>query len=183
VILPKLTNLTVTNAGDEYVVHVEDDAGVVMELSATREQILLMDSFRDVTAITGEDVRSAIEDAETAVVQATNAKDANGLTDLLSSEVLINSPANKVIGRDQMLEMTANGEMTYADYVRTTDAFSLYGSRIAAVMGEERFSHADPAFGDGTVIRRYTDVWAKDGRSWKLIIRQATYTTSDEMSE
>lgn len=118
--------------------------------------------------------------AENNIVQATNSKDSAALMKLLSPDILINSPANKVIGRSEMIEMTLKGEMAYSQYENITEGFSLFGSNIAVIMGKEIFVHADPAFGDEKVVRRYTDVWQRVGDAWMQIARQATYTTGHD---
>jgi ketosteroid isomerase-like protein len=120
-----------------------------------------------------------IEVAQQNIVQATNSKDSAALMKLLSPDVLINSPANKVIGRSEMIEVTLDGEMEYAQYENVREGFSLFGSDIAVIMGKEIFVHADPAYGEKEVVRRYTDVWQRIGDDWMQIARQATYTPED----
>jgi hypothetical protein len=44
----KLANFTITEAGDGFSLHIEDEAGRVLELSATREQMdLIADTLDD----------------------------------------------------------------------------------------------------------------------------------------
>lgn len=121
-----------------------------------------------------------VEVAEQNIVQATNSKDSAALMRLLSPEIMINSPANKVIDRSKMIEMALKGEMTYSHYESMTEGFSLFGSNIAVIMGKEVFVHADLAFGDKEVVRRFTDVWQRIGEDWVQIARQATYTPGDD---
>jgi ketosteroid isomerase-like protein len=118
-----------------------------------------------------------VEIAEQNIVKATNSQDSAALMALLSPDIMINSPANKVINRRQMIEMTLKGEMAYSQYENITEGFSVFGSDTAVIMGKEIFVHADPSFGNKKVVRRYTDVWQRLGEDWMQIARQATYTT------
>ena len=51
----KLAKFTITEAGDGFNLHIEDDAGHVLELSATRDQIDIIDETLEELLEKGDD--------------------------------------------------------------------------------------------------------------------------------
>ena len=51
----KLTQFTITEAGEGFNLHIEDDAGHVLELSATRDQIDVIDDALEELLEKGDD--------------------------------------------------------------------------------------------------------------------------------
>jgi ketosteroid isomerase-like protein len=120
-------------------------------------------------------IRQQIEASEHAVAKAFATKDYAALEKLWSPQMIVNSPGNGVLTRDQVFAAIRIDQLNYAKYDNTVDGFQVFGD-IAVLMGHE---HLTPATGPeaGTILyRRFTDIWQRTNGSWLQIARQATYT-------
>jgi ketosteroid isomerase-like protein len=128
------------------------------------------------SAKTDSTIRQQIEAAEAAVAKAVTTKDTTALEKLWSPKMLVNSPANNILTRDQVIVALSKDRLHYSKYDNTVEAFSAYGDDLAVLMGHETVVRADGAYGGKTLYRRYTDIWQRSANGWMQIARQATYT-------
>ncbi len=120
--------------------------------------------------------RQQIEAAEAAVAKAIGTRDVAALQRLWSPRMLVNSPANNVLTRDQVLAAMGKDQLRYSKYEGSVETFTTFGPDLAVLMGHETIVRADGGYGGRTLYRRYTDVWQRTNGNWVQIVRQATYT-------
>jgi ketosteroid isomerase-like protein len=123
----------------------------------------------------GADARDAIEHE----VRRLDAQEADAvlrgdyaLVDALWAEdFIVNNPFNTVgFGREGRVRM---GAVTYTSFERVAEAVTVYGD-VAIVMGREVVVPKAPSANAGrTLHRRYTNIWMKTARGWKLSARHA----------
>lgn len=110
--------------------------------------------------------------------EAFAAQDVDAVSALCAKDLVVNTPANRVARREQVLGFFRAGRMNYESADVTIEALDPREDCVV-IMGEEVVQPRDTAANAGkTVTRRFTDVWRRefDGR-WRLTIRQATITT------
>jgi hypothetical protein len=119
--------------------------------------------------------RLQIEGAERAVGKAIGMRDFATVERLWSPQMLVNSPGNRVLTREQVIAAIHEDKLSYSGYTNEIEAFHLYGD-IAVLMGNETLiPNTGPEAGT-RLYRRYTDIWQRTNGSWVQIARQATYT-------
>ncbi|HEY8996388.1 MAG TPA: nuclear transport factor 2 family protein [Edaphobacter sp.] len=119
------------------------------------------------------DVRRQIGMASAAVGRAIESSDFAALEKLWSPKFVVNSPANRVITREEVFAAIKRGELKYTDLKTTVERMDVFGD-IAVVMGQESYR---PDFGPekGKLLsRRFTNIWQKTTEGWIMIARQAT---------
>ena len=100
------------------------------------------------------------------------------VSELFGKDLIVNTPANRVARREQVLGFFKAGRMNYESADVTIEALDARGDQVV-IMGEEVVKPRNAAADAGkTVSRRFTDVWRResDGK-WRLTIRQATITS------
>lgn len=120
-----------------------------------------------------QDVKRQIGMASAAVGRAIENSDFAALEKLWSPGFIVNSPANRVIGREEVFAAIKRGELKYTDLKTTVERMDVDGD-TAIVMGQESYK---PDFGPekGQLLtRRFTNIWQKTGDGWVMIARQAT---------
>jgi ketosteroid isomerase-like protein len=126
------------------------------------------------------DVQTQVTAAERAVGAAVGKQDFAALAKLWSPQMLVNSPGNRVLDREQVFASIREGKLNYEKHEGTVESFRVYGD-VAVEMGHELIV---PGFGpqEGkTFLRRYTNIWQQSGNSWVQIARQATYTKDSDI--
>lgn len=112
--------------------------------------------------------------ANAAVGAAIAAKDTVALAKVWSPKLIVNSPNNTVLTRDQIFEALKAGKLDYeGGYRFALEKIEFFGD-IAVTMGEDTYT---PNFGPekGKLLhRRATNIWQYANGSWLMIARQAT---------
>jgi ketosteroid isomerase-like protein len=109
--------------------------------------------------------------------EAFAAQDIDAVSELCAKDLVVNTPANRVARREQVLGFFKAGRMNYESADVTIEALDAREDNVV-IMGEEVVKPRETAANAGkTVSRRFTDVWRResDGK-WHLTIRQATIT-------
>jgi len=108
------------------------------------------------------------------------AQDIDKVSALFAKDLIVNTPANRVARREQVLGFFREARMNYESGETTIEALDVRGDHVV-LMGEEVIRPRDTAANAGkTVRRRFTDVWRQEGDGrWLLTIRQATITSVD----
>jgi ketosteroid isomerase-like protein len=120
-----------------------------------------------------QDVKRQIGMASAAVGRAIESSDFATLEKLWSPSFIVNSPASRVIGREEVFAAIKRGELKYTDLKTTVERMDIDGD-MAIVMGQESYK---PDFGPekGQLLtRRFTNIWQKTADGWVMIARQAT---------
>jgi len=120
-------------------------------------------------------VRQQVELAERAGGRAAFMKDFATVEKYWSPQMLVNSPGNNILTRDQVFAAIREDKLKYSNYTNEVEAFQVYGD-IAVVMGHETLVPDTGPEAGTKLYRRYTDVWQRANGSWMQIARQATYT-------
>jgi len=93
---------------------------------------------------------------------------------LFSPQIVVNSPANTIVKFDGVMGRIRTGQIDYSSYEKVIENIS-FVENIAIVMGKEIITPKGVTANAGkTVTRRFTDIWMKDKKSWRLTARQAT---------
>lgn len=122
-----------------------------------------------------DSVRQQVELAERTGGHAAATKDFATVEKYWSPQMLVNSPGNTVLTRDQVFAAIREDKLRYSNYTNEVEAFHTYGD-IAVVMGHETLVPDTGPEAGTKLYRRYTDVWQRTNGSWMQIARQATYT-------
>ena len=110
--------------------------------------------------------------------EAFAAQDVDAVAALCATDLVVNTPANMVARREQVLGFFRAGRMNYESADVTVESVDARDDHVV-IMGEEVVKPRDTAANAGkTVRRRFTDVWRRESdRKWRLSIRQATITS------
>lgn len=93
------------------------------------------------------------------------------IDELWAADFIVNNPTNSVgYGRSGPV---MKGTITYSSFERVIEFVSIRGD-IAIAMGHEVVVPKAPSLNAGrTLHRRYTNIWTKWERGWKLSVRHA----------
>lgn len=118
-----------------------------------------------------EDAIRALEDEERAAVLAQNF---SALERIWSEDFLVNNPRNEVSAdRGALLELFRKGIAHYRSFDRVIEVIRFSGDH-AFVMGRETVQPMEGApLAERTVERRFTNVWRREGATWRLFARHA----------
>ena len=111
---------------------------------------------------------------EIAALEADNrraflARDLERLGQLVSERFLVNSPLGTVNERDRVLEQLRTGAIAHASLDHHVEAMRRFGD-VVVVMGSETYSDVP---GGPEIQRRFTNVWAAESGTWRIIARHA----------
>ena len=123
-------------------------------------------------------VEAQIEANNRLVGRAIATKDFTTLTKLWAPEMVVNSPGNTILTRDQVFGAMREEKLAYSSVQAVTDRF-LVSADVAVEMGHEAIVMSNGPMAGRPLTRRYTDVWQRRGDSWVQIARQATYVGID----
>ena len=123
-------------------------------------------------------IRILIDANSRAVGQAIRRMDFPTLEKLWSPALVVNSPGNNILTRDQVFTAMREDKLKYSSSkVYPDNFFVLHG--LAIYMGHEDIVMANGPMAGKPLNRRFTDIWQKTGDQWLLIARQATYVGID----
>lgn len=126
-------------------------------------------SLSETNNLSTSDWRAQIAALQEQSRQAYLAKDIDRLNRLWSDELIVNSPINRVLGKDEVLKLLQRGVIAHASYDEHIEVTARQGE-VAIVMGYDLVTDAAAA---PQVQRRFTNVWRAVGASWQLIARHA----------
>lgn len=115
------------------------------------------------------DIR-ALEQQQVALALA---GDRTALEQVFAPHFRIINPSGGVASRTELLDMLAGGSRPYRAATYVTDSVRVYQDVVVTTGTEE------VEFGSGQQAgqkqqRRITQVWERDGKAWRLALRQAT---------
>ena len=112
-----------------------------------------------------------LEDAERVAILN---GDTTGLYQLMSFNIVVQNPENAVVGFRQILDRVATGKINYASFERLIEKVTFLND-ACIVMGKEVLVPKGSTTNAGkTITRRFTNIWMKEKKAWKLTVRQAT---------
>jgi ketosteroid isomerase-like protein len=115
-----------------------------------------------------------VRDYEKRHLDAFLATDVAAIDAMLADDFIVNSPQNRIIGKQELLGMVESGVLAISTFEQDIQSMRRYGN-IAVVMGEDLvvYAHPSPAAGR-TDRRRFTDLWELRDDTWIFIARQAS---------
>lgn len=123
-------------------------------------------------------IRAQIETNDRAVGHAIGTMDFTSLQKLWSPAMVVNSPGNNILTRDQVFAAMREDKLKYSSATTKVDTFYVSGD-VAVEMGHETIVMANGPMAGKPLSRRFTNVWQKAGEDWVQIARQATYVGID----
>lgn len=105
-------------------------------------------------------------------------EDARAQRDFMHPNYILNGPSNRVMRKEQLVAMLANGQMASESFDRTIEATSITGN-VGIVMGRETVTPAANSqlgrqFGSKALARRFTNIFLWERGKWRFLARQAT---------
>ena len=92
--------------------------------------------------------------------------------------MVVNSPANQIVSRDQVIDSMLHGGLNYTSLKGTKEFFTVTNG-VAIKMMHEDVVMADGPMAGKHLVRRSTNILQRSGDDWVLIARQATYVGFD----
>lgn len=99
--------------------------------------------------------------------------DTTALRKVWSKDYIVNNPAGKIITGEDIIGFIRKGQR-FPAYERIIESIT-FSENIAIVLGKEVSQPQKKADGTEQIItRRFTNIWIKSKKTWKLLARQAT---------
>ena len=113
--------------------------------------------------------RQRIEAVQDASRAAFLAGDRAALERLWADDLVVNSPAGRVLDKPTVLDLFAKGVIRHVAYDERIEAIVRHGESVVVMGGDAVVDAADGPH----VERRFTQVWRADGDDWRLVARHA----------
>ena len=105
--------------------------------------------------------------------------DTTALLRLMSPEIVVHNPENKIVGLREIINRVKEGMIDYETFERLIEKVT-FSNNMAIVMGKEIIKPKGATKNAGkTVTRRFTNIWLKENNRWWLIARQSTIISID----
>ena len=145
-----------------------------------KTSLLLMAMFLSIQVWAQDDfdsekIKGVVKELDLAHARAIFEGDALALDSLMSDNVVVNHPTNRIVNeKKELLRLIKEGTIRYTAFERTPEKF-LCDENMVIVMGREVVVPAAGAPNEGKELqRRYTNVWMKnDAGKWQLTVRHA----------
>ena len=96
------------------------------------------------------------------------------LIQIMSPQIVVQNPENKIVKFTQIIDRIKNGKINYSSFERLIENIDIIDN-LGIVMGKEIIIARGTTTNAGkTVTRCFTNIWIKKGGIWKLTARQAT---------
>jgi uncharacterized protein (TIGR02246 family) len=122
------------------------------------------------------DVERNIRALEQQQAQAAIARDRAALEKIFAPDFQIVNPSGAVASKEELLALLLGGTSPYRSAVYQTDAVRVYRDVVVTTGLETVVPNTGPQAGQ-QVRRRITQVWKREGGSWRLALRHATLVT------
>jgi Domain of unknown function (DUF4440) len=134
-----------------------------------------------ITALAGtaiEPNETSLRAADAEEMRIILAGDAHAEQAFMHPNYIVNSPANRIVRKDQLIKMLSAGQIASDSIERTIEATAITGN-VGIVMGREivkpkTTSELGQLHGEKTLERRFTDVFLFEKGNWHLLARQST---------
>jgi hypothetical protein len=110
-----------------------------------------------------------IEDLEQREAQAMLGSDASTLGTLWADDMVVNSTANLIAGKQILLEMIRNGRLKLRTYERRPVRIEVFGDVVVSTGNEVSQLITDAA--EFKLFVSYMNVWTRRGGNWQLLAR------------
>jgi hypothetical protein len=100
---------------------------------------------------------------------------AQPMAPFLAPEVRVNAPRNIVSDHDGIVALQAADGVRYARFVRVIEHAAIRPTGECLLMGSETVDPTGKARLSGKrTVRRFTDLWRREGGRWLMTVRQAS---------
>jgi hypothetical protein len=99
--------------------------------------------------------------------------DEAGVKAVWAEDLVVNAPNNAILRRDAVIAALRSDLLDYRDFHKIIEYVGAH-SDATIVMGYDTMIPLGGPDQGKPILRRFTDIWMKDGDDWKLIARQAT---------
>jgi uncharacterized protein (TIGR02246 family) len=123
-------------------------------------------------------IRTQITTNGRAVGRAIGTMDFAALEKVWSPAMIVNSPGNNILTRDQVFAAMREDKLKYSSARAIPEAFFVVKD-VAIEMGHDDIVMSNGPMSGKPLTRRFTNVWQKTGDQWLQIARQATYVGVD----
>ena len=121
-----------------------------------------------------EEVESAIRALEQKEVKAVLAKDTTTLKKLWAADFTVNTPINSInAGGKSTLDRPVITRLAYQEFERNIERILVRGDMVITMGNEMVVRKAGDDQAGRTIKRRYTNIWMKQGKEWRLTARHA----------
>jgi hypothetical protein len=125
---------------------------------------------------TDENIIRQLEEAERLAILK---HDTTRLADLMSRLIVVQNPENRIVRYQDIIDRIREGKINYSSFKRKIENIT-FANNIAVVMGLETIVAESTGV---PVTRRFTNIWTKEKKSWKLTARQATKVATGNAEE
>lgn len=123
-------------------------------------------------------IRAQITANGRAVGHAIGTMDFAALDKVWSPVMVVNSPGNNILTRDQVFAAMREDKLKYSSARAVPETFFVVKD-VAVEMGHDDIVMSNGLMAGKPLTRRFTNVWQKTGDQWLQIARQATYVGID----
>jgi hypothetical protein len=116
-----------------------------------------------------------IRSLENLEMKAVTQGDTARLFQLWSTDLIVTNPDNSIKDFSAIKKDLLENKPLESPFNRVIENITL-NENVAVVMGYETPTVNSPKKSEGIIVRRYTNIWMKDGNVWKLTARQASNT-------
>ena len=121
---------------------------------------------------------ASLRAADAEEVRIVRAGDTKAMRELMHPNYMVNSPANRIVRKDELIKLLAAGKIANDGLERTIEGTAITGN-VGVVMGHESIkptpdSELGHLYGGKTLERRFTDVFIFENGKWRLLARQST---------
>jgi ketosteroid isomerase-like protein len=113
--------------------------------------------------------RIEIENLEQREAQAVRGADVSTLQTLWADDLIVNSTANLIAGKQILLELIKTGRLRLRTYERRPVRISVYGDLVVTTGNEISQLVGDPA--EYRLFVSYMNVWTKRDGNWQMLAR------------
>lgn len=127
---------------------------------------------------------SSLRAADTEQMRIIVDGDAKAQSAFMHDNYILNGPSNRVMRKPVLVDMLAQGKMASESFERVIEGTAITGN-IGIVMGSESVrpsagSELGDKFGDGSLQRRFTNVFIFEHGEWRFLARQASVIGSPD---
>lgn len=106
------------------------------------------------------------------------AHDADGVRTVWAEDFVVNSPNNSVLRREDVIAKMKEDFLDYRHFEKQV-TFVEQKPEVTVVMGYDTMVPVKGPGAGRSVVRPFTDIWAKRAAGWQLIARQATIAAAN----
>lgn len=149
---------------------------LAMGLSAPAyAQIYGAGAFHDDAAV------RAVLDMRSRGIEAMTSGNMSAETERYTSTFVANTPSNRVVPGEALLELFASGNISYERVEQHVEYAASHGPDVVVIMGEEIVVPGAGAPNAGErIVRRFTDVFRREAGEWRHDLRHAHVVRTED---